>query len=157
MTVRFAGAAAAAVLMMALAAPGAMAKSDCKNTGSFDRWLQGFKQQAVQAGIKQTVVDSALAGVSFDPSIVKKDRTQVIFSDDWLTFSGKLVSAGRLKTGADKLKQNAKLFNAIEKKYGVPGAVVAAFWALETDFGGFMGKDSTINIQYVAIYKVTCF
>jgi lytic murein transglycosylase len=144
MTVRFAGAAVAALLVMALAAPGAMAKSDCKNTGSFDRWLQGFKQQAVAEGIDARVVSAALDGVEFNPSIVKKDRTQVIFSDDWVTFAGKLVSANRLKTGAAKLKENAKLFAAIEKKYGVPGPVIAAFWALETDFGGFMGNDSTI-------------
>ena len=121
------------------------AKSTCQNTGSFDRWLAGFKQQAVSAGISSKVVEAALNGVQFNPAIIKKDRTQVIFSDDWLTFSNKLVSAARLKNGAAKLESNAKLFNSIEKKYGVPGAVITAFWALETDFGGFMGNDSTIS------------
>ena len=120
------------------------AKSTCQNTGSFDRWLSGFKQQAAGAGISKQVVDAALSGVQFNPSIIKKDRAQVIFSDDWLTFSGKLVSDARLKNGAAKLKSNAKLFNSIERKFGVPGEVITAFWALETDFGGFMGNDSTI-------------
>ena len=138
-------AAALAFAVLAVSAPVAMAKSTCQNTGSFDKWLSGFKQRAVAAGIDRGVADAALKGVQFNPSIVKKDRTQVIFSDDWLTFAGKLVSANRLKVGAAKLQQNKKLFDAIEKKFGVPGAVVTAFWALETDFGGFMGKDSTID------------
>jgi lytic murein transglycosylase len=138
-------AAALAFAVLAVSAPVAMAKSTCQNTGSFDKWLSGFKQRAVAAGIDKGVADAALKGVQFNPSIVKKDRTQVIFSDDWLTFAGKLVSANRLKVGAAKLQQNKKLFDAIEKKFGVPGAVVTAFWALETDFGGFMGKDSTID------------
>ncbi len=122
----------------------AQAKSSCQNTGSFDGWISDFKKQAVSAGISQQIVDTALRGVKFDQSIIKKDRTQVIFSDDWLTFSSKLVSAARLKNGAAKLKSNAKLFDAIERKFGVPGEVITAFWALETDFGGFMGNDSTI-------------
>jgi membrane-bound lytic murein transglycosylase B len=78
---------------------GCTAKSTCKNTGSFDRWLANFKQQAVNAGISNRVVNAALSGVKFNPNIIKKDRAQVIFSDDWLTFAGKLVSASRLKTG----------------------------------------------------------
>ena len=123
----------------------AEAKSNCKNTGSFDRWLAGFKQDAVAAGISNRVVRAALGNVTFNPKIIKKDRTQIIFSDDWLTFSGKLISAGRLKKGAAKLKSNARLFNSIKRKYGVPGEVVTAFWALETDFGGFLGNDSTIR------------
>jgi lytic murein transglycosylase len=137
-------AAAVAVVAVALTGPSAEAKSTCKNTGSFDRWLAGFKQQAVSAGISKRLVDSALSGVKFNPGIIKKDRAQVIFSDDWLTFAGKLVSANRLKTGAAKLKSNASLFSRIERQFGVPGEVIAAFWALETDFGGFMGNDSTI-------------
>jgi len=149
MSLRFATATAIALLSgIMLTSPvsttPADAKSTCQNTGSFDRWLSGFKQQAVGAGISKQVVDAALSGVQFNPSIIKKDRAQVIFSDDWLTFSGKLVSAARLKNGAAKLKSNAKLFNAIERKFGVPGEVITAFWGLETDFGGFMGNDSTI-------------
>jgi lytic murein transglycosylase len=149
MSVRIAAAMAAGLMAAALfvspvSTTPAEAKSNCKNTGSFDRWLSGFKQQAVAEGISKQVVNAALSGVKFNPSIIRKDRTQIIFSDDWLTFSGKLVSASRLKTGKAKLKTNAKLFKAIERKYGVPGEVITAFWALETDFGGFMGNDSTI-------------
>ena len=150
MSLRFASAIAASLMAAALftspvVTETAEAKSNCKNTGSFDRWLSGFKQDAAAAGISRQVINAALGNVTFNPSIIKKDRTQIIFSDDWLTFSGKLVSGGRLKKGAAKLKANARLFSSIERKYGVPGEVTTAFWALETDFGGFMGNDSTIR------------
>ena len=150
MSLRFASAIAASLMAAALFASPvvtqtAEAKSTCRNTGSFDRWLSGFKQEAAAAGISKQVISAALDGVTFNKSIIKKDRTQIIFSDDWLTFSGKLISAGRLKTGRAKLKSNARMFSSIKSKYGVPGEVVTAFWALETDFGGFLGNDSTIR------------
>jgi membrane-bound lytic murein transglycosylase B len=38
------------------------------------------------------------------------------------------------------LRQHADLFRRIEARYGVPGAVLVAFWGLETDFGTDLGK-----------------
>ena len=38
------------------------------------------------------------------------------------------------------MQQHAALLSRIEQQYGVPGAVVIAIWALETDFGVVMGK-----------------
>lgn len=37
------------------------------------------------------------------------------------------------------------MFQRIERKYGVPGPVLVAFWGLETDFGAFMGKSNSIR------------
>jgi lytic murein transglycosylase len=47
--------------------------------------------------------------------------------------------------GQALLKQQAALFSKVQKKYGVPGAVLTAFWGLETDFGSYMGDFKTIQ------------
>ena len=37
------------------------------------------------------------------------------------------------------------LFNAIERKYGVPAGPLVAIWGMETGFGSFMGNQPTIS------------
>jgi lytic murein transglycosylase len=79
--------------------------------------------------------------VKFDPAIVQKDRAQNVFTQDFLTFAGRMVASYRLKDGAANLAKYAATFARIEKAYGVPAPVLAAFWGLETDFGANLGKD----------------
>ncbi|PLX39001.1 MAG: lytic murein transglycosylase [Hyphomicrobiales bacterium] len=137
--VRIAGAVAVTAI---LAGPAAAA---CKNTGSFDAWMAGFKKHAVAEGVSQRTVDSALRGITLDPRVIKRDRAQSLFSLTYVEFVDRLVSKGRINGGRKKLKQHAKLFARIERDYGVPGPVLAAFWGLETDFGGFMGDFQTLR------------
>jgi lytic murein transglycosylase len=54
------------------------------------------------------------------------------------------VTSHRLKAGARKLKQRSAEFRRAEKKYGVPGAIITAFWALESDFGAGTSKQTQI-------------
>ena len=43
------------------------------------------------------------------------------------------------------MKKWARVFNRAEKDYGVPAPVITAFWALETDYGGYQGDFNTVN------------
>lgn len=133
----------AATFMFAL--PAAAQSKNCRNTANFDRWLADFKRDAAAQGISKRVISSALSGIRFAPDIVRKDRQQGVFSQSFLQFSGRMVAQYRMDTGRKKLKQLAGTFRAIEKQYGVPGPVIAAFWGLETDFGANIGKDPTLR------------
>ncbi len=121
------------------------ASAECSNTGSFATWLSGFEKDALAQGISRRVVGEALDGLTFDPKVISFDRRQGVFSQTFLEFSGRMVSGYRLKIGARKLKQYADVFKRVEQKFGVPGEVVTAFWALETDFGANMGNFSTLR------------
>lgn len=120
-------------------------KTTCKNTGNFNAWMRDFKAEALRDGIPKRAIDQALRGVRFDPSIIRNDRRQNIFALSYLQFVKKLVSANRLRRGPQKIRQYKRIFNAVEKKYGVPAPVITAFWGLESDFGSFMGKKSSIR------------
>ena len=74
-----------------------------------------------------------------------RDRKQGIFAQSFRQFSGRMVSQNRLDHGVKNLKKHAHTFAAVERQYGVPAAVITAFWGLETDFGGFQGDFSTLN------------
>src|SRR6202051_150911 len=61
---------------------GAARAADCGDSaGGFSEWLTSFKQVAISNGISQQVVDSALNGVVFDPSVAAHDRGQNFGSD----------------------------------------------------------------------------
>jgi lytic murein transglycosylase len=115
------------------------ANANCQNTASYDRWLSAFRQEAAASGISRASISAALDGMTLDPGIIARDRKQSFFAQSFTSFSAKLISQNRLQSGAAKLKQHRDLFARVEQEYGVPGPVIAAFWALESDFGAGMG------------------
>jgi lytic murein transglycosylase len=123
----------------------APANLNCRNTGEFGVWLDGFRKEAAAQGISRATVAAALDGITLDPGVIARDRKQSFFSQSFLTFSDKLISQGRIQNGLARLKQQRELFARVEKDYGVPGPVIAALWALESDYGSFMGKMSILR------------
>jgi lytic murein transglycosylase len=130
---------AAVLIAMPLLSEPTLAAS-CHNGASFEQWLDGVKREALAQGISQAALTSALPAISFDPSIVRRDRGQGVFQQSFLQFSDRMVSANRLQVGARQLQTHAALFDRIERQFGVPGPVLTAFWGLETDFGSNIGK-----------------
>ncbi|MGI9408271.1 MAG: lytic murein transglycosylase [Hyphomicrobiaceae bacterium] len=131
-----------------LPVPSASAVADrrnCKNTGSFNAWMRDFKAEAVRDGIPKSVVERSLRGVTVNRGIIRYDRKQNIFSLSFLQFVKKLVSANRLRRGPRMIAKYKRIFDRVERKYGVPAPVITAFWGLESDFGSFMGKKSSIR------------
>ena len=117
----------------------------CQPPAAFGQWLQGFKKEAVGQGISPNVVSMALDGLSYDPSVIAKDRGQSVFAQTFLQFSDRMVNNNRLQIGSSLLKKNAPVFAKIQQQFGVPGPVLVGFWGLETDFGKVMGNMETLR------------
>ena len=136
----------ALALIAALSSPAfAQRGAACHKGASFEQWLDAFKRDAVAQGISQRAIASAAHLMVFDPSVVNKDRGQKVFAQTFLEFSDRMVAKHRIDGGIFRISKNRPLFSKIEQQYGVPAPVIAAFWALETDFGGFMGNLPTIK------------
>lgn len=118
---------------------------NCPGPAGFNKWLQGFKQEAIAAGISPQTVATALNGVTYNPKVVARDRARAVFGQDYLTFQRRMVNKNRLASGRARLKQYAPVLQKIEEQYGVPGPVLVAYWGLETDFGAFMGNMDSIR------------
>lgn len=112
----------------------------CRNTGDFATWLAVFRREAEAEGITPATIRAALGGVALDPKIIARDRRQDFFWQDFLAFCDRLATKNRVVTGTRQVQKHAGLFGRIEERYGVPAPVLAALWALETDFGVVMGK-----------------
>jgi lytic murein transglycosylase len=140
MTVRLA---CAALWLVAAVAP-AMTQSTTPCGGDFGAWLEGVKKEAAAQSISDRTIQAALAGVTYDPTIIARDHAQGVFHQSFEQFSGRMVPP-RLARGQKLLKQYALVFARIEQQYGVPGPVIVAIWGLETDFGANSGKFPTIR------------
>ena len=130
-----------AVLLVAIfstSATGALAAS-CQKEPTFDAWLDGVRAEAKADGVSARAISQALAGVHFDPAIVKKDRAQGVFTQDFLQFSDRMVAGYRISQGKANITKLKNTFARIEQQFGVPAPVLTAFWGLETDFGAFNG------------------
>ena len=127
-----------------VAAPAERAAS-CHNGLSFDRFLGDLKQQAVAAGVSQRAMAEASPYLVYDQGIVNRDRGQRVFGQIFSQFAGRMAAPSRMQQGQAQIKTYASAFARAEKQYGVPPAVIAAFWGLESDFGANMGSLPTLR------------
>ncbi|MET0968411.1 MAG: lytic murein transglycosylase, partial [Tardiphaga sp.] len=117
----------------------------CHNGQNFDQFLAGLKQQAVAAGVSQRAMAEASPYLVYDQGIVNRDRGQRVFGQLFTQFAGRMAADYRMQNGQIHIKRYAAAFARAEKEYGVPPAVIAAFWALESDFGAQMGNLQTLR------------
>jgi lytic murein transglycosylase len=125
-------------------APTAMAASCGNSAQGFSGYIKSAKQEAAAAGVSAGSI-AVLDTLSYDKGIIAKDRAQNVFSIPFLDFQAKMATGARIAKGKQVIAKYKNVFDAVQKKYGVPAPVIAAFWALETDFGGFTGNSPTMQ------------
>ena len=118
----------------------------CGNTSKgFNSWLAAFKKEAVRKGISKRTVSRSLDGVKYHRKVVSLDRNQKSFKLSFAQFYKRRVSNALIAKGRRMMKRHARTLSRIEKKYGVPPAVIVAIWGLETSYGGFIGNMSVMR------------
>jgi len=119
--------------------------ASCHNGASFDRFLAELKQQAAAQGVSQRTLAEAGPYLVYDQGIVNRDRGQRVFGQIFTEFAGRMAATYRMQNGQQHIRTYAAAFARAEKEYGVPPAVIAAFWGLESDFGANMGNLPTLR------------
>src|SRR4051812_37011375 len=105
---------------------------------SFSEWLTGVRAEALSRGIREDVVDAALADVSEPlPIILERDRSQAetLFSlEQYLArrLTPKLIASGR-----EAYARERELVDRIAERYGIPARIIVAIWGAESNFGRF--------------------
>lgn len=111
----------------------------------FQAWLGAFRKRAQEQGISVNTLDRALAGVTYDSDIIKRDRNQAEFSKPIWEYLDGAVSKTRISNGRAGLDKHRETLTRIEARYGVEKEVVTAIWGLETSFGTYRGSKQTIR------------
>lgn len=133
---------AAAMLTACLSAASTAHAQQCG--GDFGAWKAELEREAVAAGVGPEGL-AALAGANIDQQVLQADRAQGVFTQTFTEFAGRMINEYRLVHGARNLERYADVFARAEQQYGVPAAVITAFWALETDFGAVQGDFNSLD------------
>ncbi|HMK80713.1 MAG TPA: lytic murein transglycosylase [Xanthobacteraceae bacterium] len=134
----------AVLIALACLLPLPAAAADCGNDASgFDAWLQAFRTEAAAQGISQRTL-SALSGLTYSQQVIALDRHQGVFHHSFEEFGLPRI-AQRINKARQMMQLHADTLQRIETQFGVPGAIVVAIWALETDFGAVMGKQPALR------------
>jgi lytic murein transglycosylase len=119
--------------------------ASCHAGQPFDRFLAELKQKAVAAGVSPRAIAEASPEMVYDQGIVNRDRGQRVFGQVFTEFAGRMAANFRMQQGQQHIRTYQAAFARAEKEYGVPPAVIAAFWGLESDFGANMGNLPTLR------------
>lgn len=111
--------------------------ADCGNDpAGFDAWLARFRNAAAAQGISNATLNSALAGVTYDPNVIRLDRSQRSFKLSFEQFYARRVSGALIAKGQRLMSAHHGTLARIEQRFGVPPPVIIAIWGLETNYGG---------------------
>jgi membrane-bound lytic murein transglycosylase B len=119
--------------------------------GGFPGYVQAFAADAQRSGIGQrglqTLSSAQLSGLTWRFETRPTSQTGTLESDPARFLAKRSGSSAEAFIGGtlSRLQRNAKLFAAIEKRYGVPGSVLATIWGLETSWGGYLGETPVVS------------
>jgi lytic murein transglycosylase len=124
------------VVGLLIGAPGMAAAQACGNSSEgFERWLENAKAQAAKQGISRGAIENALAGVSYDRTVIGFDRNQRSFKLSFEQFYARRVGTALIRRAKERLARHKAIFDKVEQQFGVPREIIVAIWGLETNFG----------------------
>jgi len=119
---------------------GLLASLSAQAQSAFDSWLADLRQEAAAQGISQATLDAALSGLVPTERVIELDRRQPEFLQTFDAYVGRRVTPTQVERGQELLQEHAALLDEVEQKYGIPKAVLVAFWGLETRYGAVQGS-----------------
>lgn len=142
----------AALFAAALLLAGPAEAARCgNNSAGFAAWKQQFAQEAKANGIGAKGI-AALMGTQYSGGTIRADRGQKSFKLSLDSFMAKRGANTIVSQGKSRKKQNAALFAAIEKRYGVPPGPLVAIWGMETAFGAITGNQNVLSAVATLAY-----
>lgn len=111
----------------------------------FDQWLEGVRIEALERGISEETVNSALLDLKPNERVVELDRKQPEFTQTFEQYLAARVSEARIKRGREVMALHRDNLRAVADHYGVQPRFIAAIWGMETNYGGYTGGMSVIQ------------
>jgi len=109
--------------------------SDSDVDPAFQTWLEGVRAEALERGISQQTLDTALTGIKPIVRVITRDRNQPEVTQPYLRYLKSRVSPWRKEKGAKMMAEHGTSLDAVAERYGVQGRFVAAIWGIETNYG----------------------
>ncbi len=101
----------------------------------FPDWVGNFRARALASGISSATYARVMEPLKPDNSVFSASRNQPEFSEALWKYLNRRVSAWRIKTGKERLREHASLLRRIELQFGVDAYALLGLWGQETAFG----------------------
>ncbi len=132
----------------------AMTPNRAPADSAFDRFLESLWSQARQLGVSRSVFEAAVRGLEPDyslPDLVIPGRPEKPAAQpEFVQTPARYLRPSTFERLAAQGRRLAAKYrgtlSAIEKQFGVPGDVVLAIWARETDYGRYALPHDAIRV-----------
>jgi membrane-bound lytic murein transglycosylase B len=117
-------------------------------TGSetgFEAFLAAVRTEALARGISAATLDATLTGLTPEPVVVTRDRTQPEQVQSLDAYLAQRLTRRTVTTARDMAGRHRALLGEVESRFGVSRGVMVSIWGLESNFGRFTGSYSTIR------------
>lgn len=118
----------------------------------FNVWLTELRQEAISVGITEKTASAIVNHVEILPNVIELDRAQPEFVSPFLDYYQRRVDTFKITEGRKLLVQHAELLDKIEVQYGVPKALLVAFWGMESNYGRNQGNIDTLSALATLAY-----
>lgn len=108
-------------------------------------FVRGLWPLAEKRGVSRSAFESAFAGYSYMPKIMELTKKQPEFSQTVQQYVDRRVTAAQAQKGQAMSREWAQTLAGSEQRWGVQPEIVLAVWGMETNYGGFMGGEHTIQ------------
>ena len=123
-----------------LAAAAAAGVAPAQAQGSFEAFVAGVKAEARRAGIRDTTLASAFAGVVPNQRVIELDRRQPEFTLTWPEYRARVVPPARVQAARENYARQRGLLERVEAQYGVDRFTILGIWGIESAFGANKGN-----------------
>ncbi len=142
-----------AMLGAAQALSGA-AERPAPTSAEFQSFLQLIWPLAQAKGVKRETFDAALDGLEPDPSAPTATSRQAEFDKPLRAYLAEMISALRIQSGRNALKQWEAELARMEQRFGVPREILVATFGVESDYGKAQaGKDIIRSLATLAFMR----
>lgn len=131
----------AAVLPLAALATGQPAAA----ASEFAACLTSLQTQARDAGVSETILREVVPGLQQQERVISLDRSQPEFLQTFAEYLALRVTPERVERGRALLAEHQSFLLDLQQQYGVPPQYLVAFWGLETNYGGYLGRMPTLD------------
>ncbi|HAT8969125.1 TPA: lytic murein transglycosylase [Legionella pneumophila subsp. pneumophila] len=120
---------------------------------SWNQWVAGVREEALQQGIPPSLFDEAFAGIH-EPSRKIKGflRSQPEHRLTFMKYRNTRADNYRIVIGRKEYKRNKEILEEIAQQYGVNPCFIVSFWGMETSYGSYMGNFPVINALATLAY-----
>ena len=119
----------------------------------FAAWLNGVRAEAVRAGVDPATAEQALAAVEQVPRVLELAHNQPEFKMTFDRYLEIVAPEERVRRGRGLLAQNRALIDRFAAPAGIPAAIVAALWGIESDFGSKLGDFDVVPALATLAYN----